>query len=188
MILSIVTYGDPRLKEDGRKVEDFGPGLQELVKNMLETMYASHGLGLAAQQVGRLERVAVIDVRHPEDVEAGVVDEDRMARPAVPMPLILVNPELSEFNGEEVADEGCLSFPELFAPVKRAASVMVKAQDAQGKPLEFRATGLLSRAIQHEVDHLDGRLFIERMDAFTRLKATPRIKRIEQKTHSAFTA
>jgi peptide deformylase len=186
MVLNIVTYGDPRLKEDGRIVEDFGLSLQELIDDMLETMYASHGIGLAAQQVGRFERVTVIDVRHPEDVEEGIEEERDMAVPPVPMPLVLVNPELFEFEGEEVADEGCLSFPELFAPVRRAASVRVKANDRNGNPIEFRATGLLARAIQHETDHLDGRLFIERMDAFTRLKATPRIRRIEGQTQSAY--
>jgi len=183
MVLEIVKYGDPRLREQGRQVERFGPDLRRFVEDMLETMHHRRGAGLAAQQVGQPWMVAVIDPRDPERPERRQVGEE--ADPPVQLPLVLVNPELDAMEGEETGEEGCLSFPELYLNVRRAASLQVRARDANGAPLSFRARGFLARVIQHEVDHLRGVLFIDRLDALQRIRLFPRLRRMEQEARAA---
>jgi peptide deformylase len=141
-------YGDPVLRERAREVTGFDDSLRTLVADMFDTMHAYNGVGLAANQVGVAQRVLVVDVP---------VDEERHERHT------LVNPVLSELSGSETGEEGCLSIPGIYEDVKRSERLRVRAQDADGRPVEFTAEGYLARAIQHEVDHLDGVLFIDRL-------------------------
>jgi peptide deformylase len=146
-------YGDPALRERAHPVEAFDDTLLRLIEDMRETMRAYRGVGLAANQVGVLQRVLV----------AGVpLAEDRRVE------LALVNPELSERKGSVVDEEGCLSIPGLYDDVRRAERVRVRAFDIEGRPLDFVAGGYLARVIQHEVDHLDGVLFVDRLSLLKR--------------------
>jgi peptide deformylase len=150
-LLDIYVLGAPILREETRPVADFGPELQKLVDDMFETMYAAKGIGLAAPQVGRRERVAVIDVdgaRH-----------------------VIVNPEIVEREGSQKGEEGCLSIPDIYAEVDRAMHVVVRAQDREGKPIEIAAEELLARCLQHEIDHLHGKLFIDYLSLLKRRAA-----------------
>ena len=145
--LKLRYYPDPVLKQKTRKISMFDASVRKLATDMLDTMYKSDGVGLAAPQVGVSKRIMVIDV-------AG---EDEPRRPVV-----FINPEIIESEGEMVGQEGCLSFPEVFFEVKRASRVVVKFQNLRGEVLKLTAeNNLLCRAIQHEIDHLDGKLFIE---------------------------
>lgn len=152
-IRSIIYADNPRLREKSKKVKIFGPALQRLVDDMLETMDEAHGLGLAAPQVDVRQRVVVI--RLPED------EED----PQSGQTYALVNPEIVRSSGEEEGEEGCLSIPGWYGLVRRAAAVVVKAQDVKGKSFRLKGHGMLARALQHEIDHLDGVLFIDRVDS-----------------------
>ena len=150
-VLPIRTFGDPVLREPGREVEVFDDALRRLAEDMLETMYEAPGVGLAAPQVGRSIRLVVIDVGEG--------------------PLRLVNPKLSEHEGEQDGEEGCLSIPGVYFPVKRAMKVRCDAKDPSGKDVTVRGEGLLARALQHEVDHIDGVLFVDRLDPENRREA-----------------
>lgn len=164
MILPVVKYGTPVLRQKGTSVETITPEIKQLIADMFETMYATKGIGLAAQQVGKAIQLTVIDVRGVEDrpstleLEGKPVDVDKF------MPLVLINPEIKPLNDPIAGPEGCLSFPELYGDVLRPESVAVTALNEKGKPIEFRCGGLLGRAVQHETDHLNGILFIDRMD------------------------
>ena len=151
-VREIVVEGDPVLRRKARRVRRFGRQLADLIADMFETMRQAHGVGLAAPQVGVSERVIVIEI--PEDME----DE-----PNAGTRLALVNPELVKARGEETSEEGCLSVPAFSGQVCRAAQVTVKGLDPQGREARIRAEGLLARALQHEMDHLDGVLFIDRV-------------------------
>jgi peptide deformylase len=132
---------------------------------MFETMNANHGVGLAAQQVGRALQLTVIDVREvAKDRPSTLELKGQAADVTEIMPLVLINPEITPVGEPATGGEGCLSFPEIFAEITRPESVDVKALNEKGKVIEFRAGGLLARAIQHEVDHLNGILFIDRME------------------------
>ena len=159
MILDIVKYGDDRLRVKATPVALVTDELRKLAQDMLETMYAARGVGLAAEQVGRAERLCVIDV--PKDAEK---PECREANAAVAMPLILFNPEILSLEGKQRNDEGCLSFPNIGAQITRANKVTFTYLDKQGFRQTATACGLLARAVQHETDHLDGVLFIDRLD------------------------
>jgi peptide deformylase len=142
-LLDIYVLGAPILREETVPVTDTGPELQKLVDDMFETMYAAKGIGLAAPQVGRTERVAVIDVdgaRH-----------------------VIINPEIVLREGSQKGEEGCLSIPDVYADVERAMHVIVRARDREGAPIEIDATELLARCLQHEIDHLHGKLFIDHL-------------------------
>jgi len=147
-ILDIRVLGDPILREQTVPVEAVTDALRSFINDMFETMYAAEGIGLAAPQVGRRERVAVVDV------------DDR--------PLVLVNPEIVARGGSAKAEEGCLSIPEIFGSVERAERVTVRAVDRDGVAFELEAEGLLARCIQHEIDHLDGKLFIDYLSMLKR--------------------
>ena len=153
MILEIRKYGDPVLDRKAEPVTEFGPGLARLVDDMFETMYAAPGVGLAAPQVGVSRRLFVMDCSSNRDAAERHV---------------LVNPELLAREGKEKGDEGCLSFPGIFFEVERAARVVVRAQDVRGDWFELDVTGLDSRCVQHENDHLDGVLFIQHLSALRR--------------------
>jgi peptide deformylase len=152
----IILANDPLLRKESKKVKDFGKALQVLIDDMLETMHAASGLGLAAPQIGVLERVIVIQM--PED------DESEEQGPHNDKLFTLCNPQIVRADGEEEGEEGCLCLPGFVGEVKRATSVTVKAQDRQGKKLRIKAEGFLARAFQHEIDHLDGILYIDRVE------------------------
>jgi len=135
-----------------------------LIADMFETMYATKGIGLAAQQVGRALQLTVLDLRGVTDRPSTLELAGQPADVEQFMPLVLINPQLKPLNDPVAGPEGCLSFPEIYGDVVRPESVEVKALDAKGKPIEFRCGGLLARAVQHETDHLNGILFIDRMD------------------------
>lgn len=148
-ILNVVLYPDDPLTKTSEPVESFTPELVDLAEKMFETMYAFEGVGLAAPQVGLATRLFVL--HEPEGQK-----------------LCLVNPEIVERDGEETGQEGCLSLPEIYIQVPRATRIGVRAQDVYGESLEFEARDFLARIIQHELDHLDGIIFLDRVDVLTR--------------------
>jgi peptide deformylase len=149
-ILPIRVLGDPVLREETRPVDAFTPELQQLIDDMFETMHAAHGVGLAAPQVGRTERLTVMDVHNER--------------------YVLINPEIVEREGTIKWEEGCLSIPELYGDVTRAARVVVEALDREGKPFTVEGTELLGVCLQHEIDHLHGKLFIDHLSLLKRQK------------------
>ncbi|MGH9579555.1 MAG: peptide deformylase [Terriglobales bacterium] len=153
MIYRIVKYGDPVLERPSETVASFDDELRKLAANMFESMYAAHGVGLAAPQIGVARRIAVIDVTFKEDPEAR---------------LVLVNPEIIHKEGKQTNSEGCLSLPEFRAEVSRANRATVRAQDVHGNTFEKTGEELLARAILHETDHLSGRLFLSHISALKR--------------------
>jgi peptide deformylase len=165
MILKIVKYPEPVLQQPGEPVTEFNDELRKLAADMFETMYAEHGIGLAAQQVGVAKRLTVIDL------SCGKEPEEK---------LVLVNPEIIAREGRQVEEEGCLSFPEIREKVPRALKVRVRAQDLDGKWFEMDGEELLSRCFQHEIDHLDGMLFIFRMSALKRDLALRKIRKMQR--------
>ncbi|MEO8439487.1 MAG: peptide deformylase [Spartobacteria bacterium] len=180
MKLPIVRYGDPVLRAKGRRIEAVDERVRELAANMLETMHEANGVGLAAQQVGEALQLTVIDVAGAEDQESTLILNGAEMDPKLSMPLVLLNPEVELREETMVAAEGCLSFPEITADIRRSLEVVVRAQSLEGEPLEIEASGLLSRALQHEVDHLNGILFIDRMSAATKVALRSRLKRMQK--------
>jgi peptide deformylase len=168
MTLDIVPYGHPALRAKGRRIENIDARIRALANEMLETMYAAEGVGLAAQQVGLPIQLCVVDVKEVKDRPSTLRIAGRDVEIGEHMPLVLINPEVEPFGKPEIGVEGCLSFPGVRSDVTRPAAVRVKAQSLDGKMLEFEASGLLARAIQHEHDHLHGILFIDRVSAAER--------------------
>jgi peptide deformylase len=177
-MMEIVKYGNPVLRERGARVVEFGEELAGLVESMIETMYDASGVGLAAQQVGVPLQVAVLDVREVEDRPSRMWVGGREVALEEAMPLVLVNPEIELGAEREVGIEGCLSFPEITADIPRSLRVRVRAVDQRGVPVEFESEGLLARAVQHEYDHLQGILFIDRMNAAAKVALAGRLKRL----------
>ena len=153
MIYPIVKFGDSVLEKPSATVTEFDDELRKLVDDMFESMYAAHGVGLAAPQIGIPKRIAVIDVTFKEDPNAKIV---------------LVNPEIVHTEGKQTASEGCLSLPEFRENVSRAMKVTARAQDLDGKTIEVNGEELLARALLHETDHLNGKLFISHISALKR--------------------
>ena len=164
MILQIVKYGHPVLRQKGAAIEKITPEIKQLIADMFETMHERNGVGLAAQQVGRALQLTVIDVREVKDRPSTLELKGKPADVADIMPLVLINPQITPVGEPAIGGEGCLSFPEIFAEISRPGLVDVKALNEKFKPIEFRAGGLLARAVQHETDHLNGILFIDRME------------------------
>jgi len=158
-VLKVRKYGDPVLRRKSKPIETVTPDIKRVIADMVDTMYDEVGLGLAAPQVGVSLRLMVVGD-----------DDGREAR-------ALINPVIAEQGGEIVAEEGCLSIPGVFAPVKRAEWVRLEAQDEAGRPVSITARGLRARVFQHEMDHLDGVLFIDRLDPVTRDRIKRRIKK-----------
>jgi peptide deformylase len=175
VILPVVKYGDEVLRQKAVPVAGITDDVRQLVSNMLESMYASKGVGLAAEQVGRTESVCVIDV--PSDAEK---EACRAENAAVAMPLVLINPEILASEGKQRNEEGCLSFPEIGAPITRADKVTVTYLDLQGVRQTVTARGLLSRAIQHETDHLNGVLLVDRMSTMQKMSVSGQLKRLQK--------
>ena len=162
----------------GKRIDRIDEEIRTLAADMLETMYEANGVGLAAQQVGRALQLTVIDVSEAESRPSRMWLGGEEVDPKEHMPLILINPELQFSEEMELGTEGCLSFPEITAEIPRPAKVRVTAQDLQGNRIEFEAAGLLGRAVQHETDHLNGILFIDRMSSATKASLAGRLKRL----------
>ncbi len=163
MTFKIVKYGDPILEKPCQPVTDFGPELQELVDGMFETMWAAKGVGLAAPQVGVSQQLTVIDC------SAGEIEDER---------IVLVNPEIVFKEGTQVGEEGCLSIPGFREDVSRAMKATVRARDRHGNPIEITGEELLARAMQHEIDHLNGILFLNHLSPLKRDLIRRKIKKL----------
>ena len=167
MILDVVKYGDPILTKRSEEVSEFDDKLRKLIDNMFETMYGAPGVGLAAAQVGVLKRLFVMDCSSGKDKKKK---------------LVLINPVIETEEGEQIGEEGCLSFPDITAEIDRSTSVAVEAETLDGDRVEIEASGLLARALQHEVDHLNGILFIDRMNSAAKVSHSSRLKRLQKET------
>ncbi|HEY3769728.1 MAG TPA: peptide deformylase [Candidatus Angelobacter sp.] len=163
MIYPIVLYGDPVLETPAEEVTEFNSDLKKLVEDMFESMYAAHGVGLAAPQIGVSKRIAVVDVTFKDDPDAK---------------LVLINPEIIAREGKQTGQEGCLSLPDFHENLTRANVVTVRAQDLEGKWFEKTGDELLARALLHETDHLNGRLFISHVSALKRDLIKRKIKKL----------
>ena len=183
MKLPILQYGDPILRAKGKPIDEVDDRLRELAANMLETMHAANGVGLAAQQVGEALRLTVLDISQVEDRPSTMKSNGQNVDSKQAMPLVLLNPQLTLGPESAIATEGCLSFPDITGEIERAESVVVHAQTLDGDSVEIEATGLLARALQHEVDHLNGILFIDRMSSAAKVALSSRLKRMQKETH-----
>ena len=185
MILPVVKYGDPVLRKKGALIEKITPEIKRLIDDMFETMYDAAGVGLAAQQVGHALQLTVIDVRAVKDRPSTMEIDGQPVDVNAHMPVALVNPKITPFGNTAKGPEGCLSFPEIYTDITRPESVEVEAIDADGKTVRFKAGGLLSRAVQHEVDHLNGILFIDRMTAEAKAEVKDEIDALQAETKEA---
>ena len=178
MIREIVIYGDPVLRKKGKDIVKITDEIRAFAQDMIETMHEAHGVGLAAQQVGEAIQLTVIDVSDTENRPSRMWIDGEEVDPKEHMPLILINPQLELSRETEIGPEGCLSFPEVTADISRAERVTVTALDLEGKPVSFEAEGLLSRAVQHETDHLNGILFIDRMSSASKVTLASKLKKL----------
>jgi peptide deformylase len=185
MPLDVVKYGTPVLRQKGARIESITPAIKKLAADMLETMYTYKGVGLAAQQVSVARQLTVIDVRGVTDRPSSLELNGQPADVTGLMPLVLINPEVKPVGEPATGPEGCLSFPEIYADITRPDVVDVKALDLEGKPVEFRCGGLLARVVQHELDHLHGILFIDRMDKKTKEELRPELETLMAETKAA---
>jgi peptide deformylase len=167
MELNLEYFGSTALRRKAKPVESPTAEIRALASDMLACMYAEQGVGLAAEQVGKAVAMCVIDV--PEDEACGVA-----------MPLVLINPEVNQSEGEQIGQEGCLSFPGIYINVARAERVVVNYMDLEGEQRSVEATGLLSRALQHEIDHLNGILLVDHMSAVQKVANSGRLKRLKK--------
>ena len=166
-ILTILEFPDERLRKKAAIVKTVDDKVKKLVDDMLETMYESRGVGLAATQVDVHQRVVVIDVSEEKDA-----------------PIFLINPEITEKDGVEESEEGCLSVPGFFEKVKRAEHIRVKALNRDGQSFEFEARDLLAVCVQHELDHLDGKLFVDYISPLKRQRIKKKLEKIHKMEHS----
>lgn len=164
-MLHVRTYGDPVLRLRAEPVAEISQAVEQLVREMTETMYADHGVGLAAPQVGTSQRIIVVDTSLGEDRDH---------------PTAMINPQILEAEGEEAMEEGCLSVPDVFETVVRASRVTVGYQDLAGQTRQMACEGLLARIVQHETDHLDGILFVDRISLLKRQLLGGKLKQISQ--------
>ncbi len=164
-ILEILKFPDPRLRNHAKPVKEVDDAIRRLADDMLETMYQAPGIGLAATQVGVAKQLIVVDISEEKN-----------------QPLVLINPEVVEAEGEEEREEGCLSVPGFYEKVKRAGRVRVRALDRDGQPLDLDLDGLLAVCVQHEIDHLHGKLFV---DYLSRLKRERIRKKLEKEVRAA---
>ncbi|MBI2394630.1 MAG: peptide deformylase [Deltaproteobacteria bacterium] len=169
-VRTILHYPDPRLREKARPVAEITPAIKQLVDDMAETMYAAPGVGLAATQIGEPHRIFVIDTANE--------DEPSQLR-------VFINPEIVQRDGEVTWEEGCLSFPGVVEEIDRASKVRVRAMDREGKVFELDADGLLAVAVQHELDHLEGVLMIDRMGALKKRIVDRKMRRRAETRASA---
>ena len=179
MKLEIRKYGDPVLREKAEPVEKVTERIRALSKNMIETMRDDGGVGLAAQQVGETVAVCVIEV--PAEYDAD--DKGVRFNPDVKMPLVLINPEIAEASKEtEVRDEGCLSFPGIYAPIRRPVEIKLEFMDVDGQPQKLHLKHFVARVVQHEMDHLNGVLLVDRMPSLKKIALAGQLKRLRKET------
>ena len=188
MILEIVKFGHPVLRQKGARIESITPEIKQLIADMLETMHEAHGVGLAAQQVGKALQLTVLDVRGATDRPSTFLRDGKEEDIDTLMPMVLINPAVKPTGETVTATEGCLSFPEIFAEISRPAMAEVTAMSEKGATITFRCTGLLSRAIQHESDHLNGILYIDRMSRAEKEELKPKIDELQAQTKEALKA
>jgi peptide deformylase len=163
--LTILHFPDERLRTVAKPVEQIDDALRQLINDMLETMYEAPGIGLAATQVNFHQRLIVIDVSEGNN-----------------QPQVFINPEILQKEGEEEMDEGCLSVPGIYETVRRAERVRVRALNSQGEPFELEAEGLLAVCIQHEIDHLDGKLFVDYLSSLKRHRIRKKLEKQQRQT------
>lgn len=182
MKLRLRFYGDPVLRTKAAPVAAFDDDLRRLAKDMLDLMRAEKGVGLAAQQVGETRAICVVDVPPEADVD----DRGERENPGLAMPIVLVNPEIADASKRtESCEEGCLSFPDIRAAVTRPREIRVRFRDENGAARDIRADGLVARAIQHEMDHLNGVLLADRMSAVKKVALAGRLRRLREETREA---
>ncbi len=184
MSLEIVKYGHPMLRQKGARIEKITPQIKKLIADMLVTMEACHGLGLAAQQVAHALQLAVIDVQQADRPSTLWLD-GKPAELAALMPLVMINPQVKPAAEPVAGGEGCLSFPEMYAQITRPEQVDVSCTNEKGTRISFRCGGLLARAVQHEVDHLNGILFIDRMESEDKRELQPELEALQAETKAA---
>lgn len=175
-ILEVLKYPDSRLRHKGKVVESITPELQKLADDMLETMYDEKGIGLAAIQVGVEVRLLVIDIL-PRGEDRYELDGLSDLEKAVDQPIVIFNPEITKKEGKTTYDEGCLSVPGFYETVVRSKYIEVKGMDKEGQPIEYKLDGLLSICMQHEMDHLDGKVFIDRLSPIKSNRIKSKIKK-----------
>ena len=175
-ILEVLKFPDPRLRHKGKPVPSVSPEMKRLAEDMLETMYSFKGIGLAAIQVGREVRLLTTDTRPRENGRYKPEEMTELER-AVPQPLVLFNPVITKREGKTTYDEGCLSVPTYYETVERFDYIEVTALDIEGRKIEIKTDGLLSICIQHEIDHLDGKLFIDRLSPIKSQRIKSKIKK-----------
>jgi peptide deformylase len=185
MLLPVVKYGHPTLRQKGAHVDALTPHVRQLIVDMFETMYDSSGVGLAAQQVGEALQLCVLDAREAPDRPSTLMIHGKSVDPQSLMPLVLINPELTPSGPFCSGPEGCLSFPEIYADIERPDCIHVTAMNEKWERLEFDCCGFLSRAIQHEVDHLNGILFIDRMGRKTKIELQPDLEMLHTDTKAS---
>lgn len=179
-ILEILKFPDPRLRKKCKPVDKVTPELSQFAKDMMETMYSFNGIGLAAAQVDRQIRLLVCDTRPRDRSDSGgryKIEDMTELEQKVPQPLVLFNAEIVAKKGKTTYDEGCLSVPTYYETVERFDEIEVKALDIDGKPVHFTTDGLLAICIQHEIDHLDGKLFIDRLSPIKSARIKSKIKK-----------
>jgi peptide deformylase len=185
MLLQIVHYNAPVLRKKGARITVFDAALSELARDMTEAMHAAAGIGLAAQQIGRAIQLCIVDLRLALVESTWLLDGTKPPKELF-MPLAMVNPTVTaEPRPTTIAEEGCLSFPEIHGDVERADRILTRFQDVQGHPHTLACTGWLARCVQHEVDHLNGVLFIDRMDAPTLDRLGPALRALKKQTREA---
>jgi peptide deformylase len=185
MLLRVTQYGEPILRKVGEPITEFDEALAQLADDMVDTMYEEDGIGLAAQQIGEALQFFVMDVRPPEGEKPAFDYSYDGKQPPLDliMPMALANPKVSIIDqSEDVYEEGCLSFPDVRGKVTRPIGVRCAFQDTEGNPHILEATGLLGRCILHETDHLNGELFIDKMNKRDLQRMAPRIKKIKRAT------
>lgn len=178
MVLPIVRYPEPVLRAKCRPILEVTDELRQLAANMLETMRAANGVGLAAPQVGVDQQLAVIDVSHNPDCLTYLRVNGQKADMPQHMPVVFLNPQLDLGKDKNTDEEGCLSFPHLRGDIRRASEIKVTFQNLEGERVTMETDGLLARAFQHEIDHLNGILFIDRMSAAAKVGLKRKLKRL----------
>ena len=164
-LLKIINYPDPRLRTKSKPVEIFVEALVKLKEDMIETMYAAPGIGLAAVQIGKFKRMLVIDITEEKNA-----------------PQCFINPQITASEGVVKTEEGCLSVPAIYEPVKRFEKISIKAQDEFGEFFELEAEGLMSVCIQHEIDHLDGKLFVDYLSQMKQVRIRKKMEKLRKET------
>ncbi len=178
MIRKIVRYPDPVLRAKCHLVTEVTPDIRTLAADMLETMHEANGVGLAAPQVGIDLQLAVIDVSHNPDCITFIKIDGEKADMVKHMPIVFINPKLELGSAKEIGEEGCLSFPRLRGDIRRASEIKVTYQDLDGRTVTIETDGLLARAFQHEIDHLNGILFIDRLNAVAKVGIKRKLARL----------